>query len=98
MNWNIDTMPRAGQAQPFTVAVAAFVDQLRGRGLENTAENRQQVYARLDEATGAALMREANRNGWGPDQLDDVLATLAGDTTADEGQPTGGGEVPIVWK
>jgi len=90
----IEDFPHYGQALSFSHAVGRFVDLMRGN--PNTPEQRQEAYARLDDATGAALQREADRNGWSAVEIDEYLAGLAGDTTAPEGDLTGG--VPMFRK
>lgn len=90
----IEDVPQFGQPVPFTHAIATFVDLMRGR--ENTPEERQTAYGRLDDATGKALLHEADRRGWSATEMDEHLAELAGDTTAPEGDLSGG--VPTFWK
>jgi hypothetical protein len=90
----IEDVPHFGSPVSFTHAVGRFVDLMRG--LPNTPEHRQEAYGKLDEATGAALMKEANRQGWSAGEIDERLAELAGDTEAAEGSLDGG--APFFWK
>lgn len=93
-NGRFDTMPTYGQPLPYTQAIAAVLDELRGK--ENTPENRQHAYGRISDAAGAALLREADSKGWSATEMDAHLAEILGDTTAAEGDLSGG--VPTFWK
>jgi hypothetical protein len=94
-DWEVDQLPALGQKMGFATAVGSFVRELRERQLENTPENRQLVYKRLNEPAGAAILREAKRNGWSAAQVDAVLEMYAGTTGAEEGSPTTVEVIPI---